>query len=155
MLGAFSGYLGWVYYQQGKPQEAFQMLMDGEPLVKVFPLEHAVLCIKAKIQHLHNQSMQAKETLSVVKEMAEELQTKQTSALQKKITDTEQFLVSSPTLPFSDLYNDVASPIPPQEEWEDLQLEADELLEKGNIEERGIVPRKSLSSFLPTSAQHL
>ena len=122
--GAFQGSLAWVYAKQGKIQAAKQLLDFGEPLVEVIPLEHGkFLCKKAKVLHLCQQPQEAADALKHAKAICEELHTNSDSELNKSISLAENFVLSS------------TPEIQTEDAKEDLELDADDLFERGNIEE--------------------
>ena len=66
--GSFSGSLAWLYAQQDKFDQAMSLLIEGEPLVEVYPEEHGkFLCKKAKVFHRMGRSKLAKEALDQAK----------------------------------------------------------------------------------------
>ena len=74
--GAFSGSLAWICAKQGNLTEALKHIEYGEPLVAVYPLEHAkFLCRKAQILHWSNRSYTALEALGQAQQIKESLHT--------------------------------------------------------------------------------
>ena len=75
--GAFSGSLAWIYAKNGNLTEAIEHIEYGEPLVAVYPLEHAkFLCRKAQILHWGNEPYnKAQEALKEANTIKERLHT--------------------------------------------------------------------------------
>ena len=122
--GAFLGSLAWVYSQQSNLPSAKKALEEGEALVEVIPLEHGkFLCKKAKVLHLCQHFEEATNAIQRAKAICKELHATSDSELSKSILLAENFILSSPPVILSD------------DEKEDLELDADDLLERGNIEE--------------------
>ena len=83
--------------QQSKLDESFQLLQEGEPLVEDYPSEYGqFLCKKAKVFHIAKLTDQAKEALEQAKSIAKEFSVTTGSELGNLITESEQFLSSTP-----------------------------------------------------------
>ena len=94
-LGSFSYSLAWVYSQQGKLEQAIQLINENEPLVIDYPSTHGLcLCIEAKIRHQIGQSKEATAALMKAKKIASDLQLEE-SELQEEINEATAF-ISSP-----------------------------------------------------------
>ena len=82
--GAFSGSLAWMYgTQKQQLVQALKLLKTGEPLVAMYPLEHAkFLCKKATLLYMSNQHDQAIESLQQAKNIKISLQTENKELIQ-------------------------------------------------------------------------
>ena len=90
--GAFSGSLAWIYAKNGNATEALEHIQYGEPLVCVYPFEHAkFLCRKAQVLHWSNQPILAQEALEQAKTIKEGLHT-ENAELTQLLTDSLQVL---------------------------------------------------------------
>ena len=90
--GAFSGSLAWVCAKQGSLAKALNHIQYGEPLVAVYPFEHAkFLCRKAQILHWSNQPNRAREALEQAEAIKEGLHT-ENAELSQLIAESVQVL---------------------------------------------------------------
>ena len=90
--GAFSGSLAWVCAKQGSLAKALNHIQYGEPLVAVYPFEHAkFLCRKAQILHWSNQPNRAREALEQAEAIKEGLHT-ENAELTQLIAESVQAL---------------------------------------------------------------
>ena len=82
--GAFSGSLAWMYgTQKQQLVQALKLLKTGEPLVAMYPLEHAkFLCKKATLLYMSNQQEEAFEALQQAKNIKISLQTENKELIQ-------------------------------------------------------------------------
>jgi len=82
--GAFSGTLAWIYgTQKQQLVQALDLLKTGEPLVAMYPLEHAkFLCKKATLLYMSNQQTEASEALQQAKNIKISLQTENLELIQ-------------------------------------------------------------------------
>ena len=133
--GAFSGSLAWLYSQQSKHELAQKMLEEGEPMVAVFPFEHAkFLCRKARVLHAVDETQKAKEAYEQAKSIAEEIDKDENSELRKFIREVESDFIAT-----SESQSMVSDDNPmiierSEEELQQLKMQARMLLEKGSLD---------------------
>ena len=139
-VGVFNGSLALVYAYQGEESLAFECLENAERLVPIYPLEHGkFLCKKAKVYHLFGQSKRTQVALEKAKKIAIDIRATADSELGKTIAKTEAFLSGK-----EEQGDENAEII---ENTESLRLEAEELLEKGNLEEAEAFYEEALACY--------
>ena len=85
--------LAWVYAQQERFSEAWQMLAEAESFLQSEHLQYGMmLCIKAKIHHMCSHKDEALNCLAKVTEMAKKYQEDDKHQLDKSIRETRQFI---------------------------------------------------------------
>ena len=134
--GVFRGVIALSYAKKRNFEKAFEELQKGEPLIVAIPFEYGkFLCKKAKVYSLANKPEQANQALQHAEKIATDISATEDSELRKEITETTNFLSQEIEIPkkLSIKYLDVENLS--FEQKEDLRVEADDLLEKGNIEE--------------------
>ena len=151
--GVFRGSLALLHARQGNIEEAEIALEVGEPLVAVYPTEHGkFLCKKSKVYHLGKQTKEAEKALDHAQKIATELNAAEDSELGKAIAETKAFLSSEPRQPKLSPSKDIETQELSHDDKEDLRVEADELLEKGNLEEAASFYDKALEYYQQASA---
>ena len=84
------GSLAWLYAQQSNMEQARKLLLEGEPLVEVYPEEHGkFFCKQSKVLHMIGDSERAKESLEQAKVIAHQINGGVTSDIGKLIVETE------------------------------------------------------------------
>ena len=87
-----------VLAQRGLTDEAILLLRKGEPLIRVYPLEHAkFLCKKGHVFHLAGDFVEARLALQHAETMAQELSSTRESELGQAIAKLEGLLSDTPT----------------------------------------------------------
>ena len=162
--GSFMGSLAGLYAQQLKFEEAKELLLEGEPLVEVYPEEYGkFLCKKATVLHLTEQSDLAKDAFDKAKGIAKDINSGEQSEFHKLIVQTAEMLDALPkeasidsspeqgeciveTDPFQvsgfeqaestkTSTTETSSVMIPAEDIEAIKRQADLLQEQGEIEE--------------------
>ena len=127
--GAFRGTLALIIAQNGEPNEALALIEAGEPQVMTFHLEYGkFLCKKAQVLNIAEKQALAFEALHQALEIAEPLSIRPDSELGQLISETQEIL-GQPPAPKPTTTRELT------EEEEDRLLEAEELLERGRVEE--------------------
>ena len=129
--GAFRGSLALLLAQQDQFDEAQTLLEIGEPQVTTYPLEHAkLLCKKGQVQILAGEPEAAQKSLDQAKAISTEHTFGDDGEVAQAIAELTA-LLGSPDEPDDP---DDSSVEPEGEDREDALIEAERLVELGNIE---------------------
>ena len=93
--GAFKGSLALLFAQKGDFEQAHAALISGEPLIKVYPFEHAkFLCKKSQVYVLENKLDDAELPLNQAQKIIEELKLPSHSQVSVLLSESQAFLKS-------------------------------------------------------------